>query len=101
MNTDLLLLLDEQQPLVGVMLDLPARLFGILIRPIARREKSPQIDLVPGVDILLLANSFAIDRAEVGRPAGAAVHLGIRREHVQKADAADRYDVRTQPSFML
>ena len=35
MDAELLLLLDQQQPLVGLPLDLPALLLGLFIRPVA------------------------------------------------------------------
>src|ERR1035441_7824823 len=101
MNPELLLLLDEQQPMVGVPFDLAARFLSLFIRPIAGREESPQIDLDPSVDKVLLANALAIDRAEVDHPAAGIVHLGIRREHEDKADDDDRDDDRPQPSLML
>src|ERR1039457_1813993 len=82
MNPELLLLLDEQQPMGG-------------------REERPQIDLAPSVDKVLLANALPIDRAEVDHPAAGIVHLGIRREHEDKADDDDRDDDRPQPSLML
>src|ERR1019366_7032821 len=50
------LLLDEQQPLVGLPLELPARLLRLFIRPVAAGEEVPQIDFAPGVDKLLLTN---------------------------------------------
>src|ERR1035441_9054230 len=86
MNPELLLLLDEQQPMVGVPFDLPARFLSLFIRPIAGREESPQIDLAPSVDKVLLADAFPIDRAEVDHPAAGTVHFGIRREHEDRSE---------------
>ena len=71
MNPQPFLLLDQQQPLVGVPLDLPALLLGLFIRPVAGHEERAQIDLVPGVDKLLLADALAVDRAQVDRAAAA------------------------------
>ena len=60
----------QQQPLVGVPLDLPALLLGLFIRPVAGHEEGPQIDLVAGVDKFLLADALAVDRAQVDRARG-------------------------------
>jgi len=101
MNAKLLLLLGQQQPMVGVPLDRPALLLGLFIRPAAAREERAQKDLTLGVEVLLLADALAIDGSQVGRPTAGVVELGIGREVDDKGEDDDCDDDRSQPGLML
>lgn len=101
MDAKLLLLLNEQQPLVGLPLDLPALLPGILIRPVAGHEESAQKDFVPGLDVIPFRDALAIDRAQIDGHAAGVVQLGVGREEDNEADNRERDNDRPQPGLML
>src|SRR5438034_11800441 len=100
MNSEVFLLMNEQQPIISVARFIKTHFPRLFVRKCAAHKEVAKIHLTPRLIIFLGCDAFAINGPQIGRSTTPLAHLGLWAEVVHKADNRQRTDDHPEPGLM-